>query len=455
MNSHLTLHRLGQFALLASIGALLFGLGYRQGSQSAPDSVPSEATEPISFRETKKETQPSPQAAELAALPTPSTNDSPLPPEPINWKDRGHESARLNLEDALAQVESLKGREQAAFITGLFTFIAENSTPRDALTIASSLNGSGRQFALKTLVAEWTVDSELDDSQKENRKRRIQSVSEGRFGLEAELAGIIAQTKPDPMVANAWIDAFAHHPGRSEIVARLAPTQADFNPVETLAIAENWTEWEKARFATSLMDSWTRQDPKDAWNWYSGNEESFPTDASGDILNAWARQNANELIQSLDTFPDSANRLKAIEAVSASLAMQGTDKALDWVEGLPPGPERETGFQAVYENTPKGIGALLKMEGGFPKIQEVMPSGALASTDLRAGDLIVESRDAGGEAQNLYGTDLRNVVSTLRGAPGSQVEIRVLREDPSTGELEEHTATVVRDLLILDDSARN
>jgi C-terminal processing protease CtpA/Prc len=112
-------------------------------------------------------------------------------------------------------------------------------------------------------------------------------------------------------------------------------------------------------------------------------------------------------------------------------------------------------MQAVYQNTPKGIGAVLKLESGFPKISGIMPTGALASTDLRAGDLIVQAQDAGKDPQNLYGRNMQDIVGLLRGTPGSEVEIRVLRENQATGQLEEHSAIVERDLLILESSGRN
>ncbi len=146
-------------------------------------------------------------------------------------------------------------------------------------------------------------------------------------------------------------------------------------------------------------------------------------------------------------------RLLAVEAISASLAMQGTARALDWVEGLTNAEERDAGLQAVYEATPKGIGAMLSMENGFPKIGAILPGGALESTDIREGDLIVESRESGKAPNDLYGIPLGETVGFLRGAPGSTVEITVLRENDQTGELEQHSVTVERDLLILDPDA--
>ncbi|MBT6769845.1 MAG: hypothetical protein HOA81_12755, partial [Opitutales bacterium] len=136
------------------------------------------------------------------------------------------------------------------------------------------------------------------------------------------------------------------------------------------------------------------------------------------------------------------------------LALKGTAEALAWVESLANSSERDAGLQAVYEATPKGIGAMLSTENGFPKIGAILSGGALESTNIREGDLIVQSRETDGTANELYGIPLGETVGFLRGAPGSSVEILVLRKNETTGELEEHSVTVERDLLILDPDAR-
>lgn len=444
--------------LFIAVGVGLYALGYRQGthSETAIDlksETDSKAEPEHSILESPTPSQPQ------EADPTPSPRANRGRPmavndEAVDLKATGYQAAKSNLDEALARAESMNPREQAFFVAGLFQFIAENSSPRDALTIATAQAGTTRSFALKSLVAEWTIDDNLPEDQQESRQRRLLGVSQGRFGLEAELASILARSSTNPTINSAWMDAFSSHPSRTEIVARLSPSLPDFDPAKTLAMAEGWTDWEKSRFTASLIDNWSSQDPKGIWNWYSENPNALPVNASEQILNTWAQNNPNDIIQSLDTIANPEDRQLAIEAISASLARQGTDKALDWVESLVNEEEKDIGMQAVYQNTPKGIGAVLKVENGFPKIADVMPTGALASTDLRAGDLIVQSRDSGNEPQDLYGKNLHEIVGLLRGPPGSEVEIRVLRENEATGQLEEHSATVVRDLLILDSSGR-
>lgn len=442
---------LSQLTLIVLIGILAYALGFRRGSHSK------QATPPETLEHPLAKTEPNSQSP---ALPSPLESDDDASGDrrigdaaeaSTDWRARGYEAGLAGLEEAFQQANSLKGRDQAFFIAGLFSNIAEYSSPRDALTIASAQDGAIRDLALKALVSEWTSDSEsLKPNERESRSRRILGLSGTRQGLEVELASILGRAKPDPAVSQAWMEAFADHPGRSEIAARLAPGQTDYDPDASLMIPADWTDWEKDRFSKSLLTNWAQQNPKDAWNWYSENQERFPRELSSELLKSWAQQNPKEIIATLDTIKDAEDRLQAVEAISSSLALLGTAGALDWVEGLSDSGERDAGLQAIYEATPKGIGALLSMENGFPKISELVPGGALESTDIRAGDLIVESRETGGEPNDLYGRPLIETVGFLRGDPGSSVEIRVLRKNETTGKLEEHTVIVERDLLILD-----
>lgn len=410
-----------QLAAIALIGVLTYAIGYRQGSRSTEEAPISEqmSEQPASASNassTAKSPRPEPES-----VPPAIERSDPILETPIDWQARGYDTALAGVEEALLKAESLNGRNQALFISGLFANIAEFSAPRDALTIATAQDGFIRDIALKTLASEWSRSTESGDpNERENRNHRSLGFSGANLGLEVGLAALLARSKAEPEITQAWMDAFADSPGRSEIAAQLLPGQPDFDPDNAFAIAENWTDWEKDRFSKSLLGNWAERNPK-------------------------------ELIGILDTMKKPENRLLTIEAISASLARQGTAGALDWVEGLANSDERNAGLQAVYEATPKGIGALLSTENGFPKIGEILPGGALESTDIRKGDLIVQSRESDGATNDLYGIPLGESVGFLRGAPGSTVEIRVLRKNETTGELEERSVTVERDLLILDD----
>ncbi len=444
-----------QISLLLVIGALAYAIGYHRGNNRGAKT-------------SDKELQP--KSEEVADIESAATNLQPLPnteiheleyqsefmdaPEYSNFLELGRNEARADLEAALEKARTLQGSDLIQYVSGMFSFVARNSSPRDALTIANSQEGPLRVRALQTLVSEWTGQSQEGGSTQYTRMRRMPGSYGGRFGIEAELASVIARSNANPEIAEAWIESFSNHPSRSEIVARLAPADPNFNPSDVLSHSRNWTDWERSRFEESLMQIWAQQEPSAAWSWVTENPNSTSANASQKILETWAQRDSKGLAQSLDEISNLDQRDFAIEALSRSLARRSTDQALDWVESLSDENERANAYQAVYDSTPKGIGAMLQIEGGFPKIGEILPGGALESTSIRAGDLIVESREANGAPQSLYGVDLRNTVDHLRGAPGSEVEITVLRENPDTGELEQHTVNVVRDLLILKGEPR-
>lgn len=453
------LRAIGLTMLTIPLGFGLYYLGYQQGAKkveiaSAGTGSPSTIAPPKPEEAISPKPPPS-VSDQNNSLFNPRERSNRVSEMASDFRKIGYEEAKSDFDAALSKAESMSPREQRFYVAGLFKFIAENSSPRDALTIAIAQAGTTRKFALKALVGEWAVDQSLPESEQEGRLRRVLGLSEGRYGLEAELASVLAQSSTDPATDSAWMEAFSRHPSRTEIVARLSPSMPDFDPTKTLAMAEGWTDWEKSRFADSLVNNWSNQDPKSAWDWYSENPDTLPANAAYQILNSWAQKDSDAMFQYLDTLTDPEDRRLAIEAISASLAAQGTDQALDWVESLADIEERDTGMQAVYQNTPKGIGAVLKLESGFPKISDIMPTGGLASTDLREGDLIVQAQDSGKDPHNLYGRNMQDIVGLLRGTPGSEVEIRVLRENQATGQLEEHSAIVERDLLILESSDRN
>ena len=196
------------------------------------------------------------------SLPTQSLPDSAIEnrrqPTFADLRNDGNEAAALDTQAALAKIDTLSGRAQLEFAAGVFAFIAAHSDPEDALTIATSQSDGVKNHVLKTLVAEWTQDPALNEQANTNRQRRIQGIGNGRFGLETELASVIAQSKAPPSVARAWMGAFSDNPGRSEIVARLAPGQPGFDPAASLAEAANWTDWEKSRLEKSLISNWAQ-----------------------------------------------------------------------------------------------------------------------------------------------------------------------------------------------------
>jgi len=132
------------------------------------------------------------------------------------------------------------------------------------------------------------------------------------------------------------------------------------------------------------------------------------------------------------------------------MARIGTEDAIDWVESLQNEAERDIAMRAVYEATPRGIGVMLGRKDGFPLINQLIPGGPLESSGLIPGDMIIQAQEAGKSPSDLYGLNFGEIVGKLRGEPGSQVEVRILRQNPETRQLEEHTVHVTRDILLIN-----
>ncbi len=108
---------------------------------------------------------------------------------------------------------------------------------------------------------------------------------------------------------------------------------------------------------------------------------------------------------------------------------------------------------SIYEATPRGVGAVIGMENGFPTLRAILPGSPLEGTGIQPGDQIVEVRQGDGSRQNLYGAPLESALKAVRGEPGSELELRVLRRDPSSGQLQELRVPVRRAQLYLNGPA--
>src|SRR5262249_47292131 len=119
--------------------------------------------------------------------------------------------------------------------------------------------------------------------------------------------------------------------------------------------------------------------------------------------------------------------------------------------GLADAGEREVANRAVYDGTPRGIGAVLGVEQGFPIIRGIVPGSPLDGSGVQPGDKILELWEANGSKQTLYARDLNTTVNLIRGEPGSELTLRLLRENKNTGQLEEHLVPVTRGQLYFNE----
>jgi C-terminal processing protease CtpA/Prc len=220
-----------------------------------------------------------------------------------------------------------------------------------------------------------------------------------------------------------------------------------------LSRTEGWTSWEKERATRSFLASWSHENPQEAWNWYQKERARFDQDFSSSILVPWAASDLEEVKSLLSTVETPEARRAAIETIGKVMARKNTDEAVTWADGLENSNERDAAHHAVYEGAPRGIGAALTIQNGFPTVSAIVPGSPLDGTGVKPGDQFVAVRLADGANHALYGRDLETAVNLLRGEPGSEITIRVLRRNSTSGSFEEHLIPVQRGQLYLNEKS--
>ncbi len=97
-----------------------------------------------------------------------------------------------------------------------------------------------------------------------------------------------------------------------------------------------------------------------------------------------------------------------------------------------------------------GIGALLRSEDGFCKIEELKPGPALKSKQIKAGDRVVAVAQGTNAPVEVVDMKLQKVVELIRGPKGTEVRLTMIpvdAPDPSTRKV----VTLVRDEIKLED----
>ncbi len=445
--------------VLIIVAGLAYGLGRKHGAAKREGAPPpaagplASAAPPPAPAATAAENT-SPLQDTTATRPAPTALDRTLPfAQDMLSAKAGYEAARLNLDDALKQIGTLPASERKGFITGVFSFIARNRSPAEALALYRQQGARVRSDALRALASEWvSTRSPLDDDKRSALRNQIQIASGGRLGLEVELAYAIASSQPDAELVTAWLNTFATHPGRSEMLPALGNTLIRERPEALFDYTAGWTEWERERAARTMLGDWASRAPQEAWTWYQGQQARWGQDLASSILEPWARSDPEAAKAVLDTLSDPAQRRTAVDSIGRALALRNTRDAVTWADGLQNPEEKAAAQRSIYEATPRGIGAAIGLENGFPTLRAILPGSPLEGTGVRPGDQIVEVSQADGSRQSLYGAPLDSAVKLIRGEPGSDLELRILRRNEGSGQLEEVRVPLRRAQLYFDGS---
>jgi C-terminal processing protease CtpA/Prc len=216
------------------------------------------------------------------------------------------------------------------------------------------------------------------------------------------------------------------------------------NPDTLFDRTKGWTDWERERAARKVLEDWAGRAPQEAWNWYQTQQDRLGQELAPSISETWARADPEAAKAMLNSLSEPAQRQMAIESIGKSLALRDSAAAVAWADGLEDPEEQAAAHRSIYEATPRGIGAAISTENGFLTLRDIVPGSPLEGTGVQRGDQIVEVRQADGTRQSLYGAPLETAVKLIRGEPGSEVELRILRHNQSSGQLEELRVPVRR-----------
>ena len=113
-------------------------------------------------------------------------------------------------------------------------------------------------------------------------------------------------------------------------------------------------------------------------------------------------------------------------------------------------PTSSENFEIQMRLNLDGIGAQLTLEDGYTKVTRIIPGGAADKQgELKTGDRIVSvGQDTEGEMQEVIDMKLNDVVSLIRGKPGSTVRLGIIPEESQ----ETKVLTIKRAKIELKDS---
>lgn len=111
-------------------------------------------------------------------------------------------------------------------------------------------------------------------------------------------------------------------------------------------------------------------------------------------------------------------------------------------------PQQKEDFDISMRGSLEGIGALLREEEGYIKVERVIPGSAAARQgDLLAGDVILSVGESAQEPVDITDMRLRDAVALIRGPKGTEVRLTVRR---TTGDRK--LIPIVRDVVQIEDA---
>jgi carboxyl-terminal processing protease len=111
-------------------------------------------------------------------------------------------------------------------------------------------------------------------------------------------------------------------------------------------------------------------------------------------------------------------------------------------------PEEKEDFDIDMSGKLEGIGALLREEGSFIKVERIIPgSASWKGKELKAEDVILAVGQASDDPVDIVDMSIRDAVKLIRGKKGTVVKLKVKRPDGTI-----KVIPIVRDQVVLEES---
>ncbi len=184
-------------------------------------------------------------------------------------------------------------------------------------------------------------------------------------------AGLGMELVGNPELAVLWANEMTDGPGRAALLQQTATAMTDSDPAAALAVGAQLLQPDRQRFYDAVFVGWGNKD---------------------------------------------------------------TEAALQWAAQMMDPGEQSAAIQAIRSVAPVGIGAELRMQEGYPVINQLLPgTPAESSGQVRSGDRILAVAQGDNAFVGVQGIALQDVVQLIRGAPGTVLQLQVQAADAVPG----------------------
>jgi carboxyl-terminal processing protease len=196
-------------------------------------------------------------------------------------------------------------------------------------------------------------------------------------------------------------------------------------------LRSRWEKWMKYEVLSRITDEQTKQDKAD----FKGEKKTFE------------QLETEQRTKVLDTYDKWYKRMqKATRADRMELYLNSITNVFDPHTGYF-SPKDKENFDIQMSGKLEGIGARLQSDGEKTSVTEIVTGGpAWKQGSLEVKDVIVKVAQGEGEAIDVMGWEIDDVVSKIRGPKGTVVTLTVQRTDGT-----EKTIKITRDVVLMEE----